>query len=577
MSHLLQANNGSENTTATPSRSKDDDTPESPMLLNALKLAARSGSGSSSSSGDDSIDENSEEGLFSPLPMSPPNHYKSNKSNSSTISNSSSNEHSIASSYANSIEAMAATAEAAAINRQRPRRSPKKKSPKKNTKNKKGGGGVQYQGTRKQLFSSSSSNNNSHNMMRKKRAPVPKLTAGHLVAIIILVPFVMMEAFLSVLVFTYNYNGISVSVVGGGLTVATNTANVVGSADDLSDVGVVNILDVDDVAQLEEQQEQQKDTDDDKVVEGDEENDVVVPSPPTEDADVGSADDADHEQAETENDAEIENTDDDDDEHDVDTAQSNIVAMQFMLKEALTKLNDTGSDKQHGKKAVETLCLTVWSRGLEALSSLPNGNDDEDNDTWNALAMDAQRCLGGAELVYLSRDIKIDSVRKAKVIFESLSDVDPDNANVRAGLGTSLLILGVMKEDVSFLKLALFHLKAASSLCQNGPLAHPQPIFQSESSAMSAAILHNLALASIALGDDVSPVSLLLRSEAIRRQMDSSNHRPANLFWNCHHDALLTIEQQAVLMGAKSTMRQEKKRKSKIPFLSDRFGKKASA
>jgi len=576
------------------------------MLLNALKLAARSGSGGSSSS--DSFYEFSEEG-FSPLPMSPPNPKSNTASTSSSSSNSnSSNEHSLASSYANSIEAMAATVEAAAINRQRPKRSPKK-SPKK--KNKGGGGGgtsavngssrhnTQYQGTRKQLFSSSTNNN------MKKRV-VPRLTAGHLVAILILVPFVIMEAFLSVLVFTYNYNGISMSGVGGGgLTVAA-------TADD-TDVGVVN-LNVDDVV---DHQEERVVIFDDEVEESDEENDVVPP-PMNEGAEVGSGGDADHPQAEIEEEdekdvvadqqqAEIENHNDDENdvvtnhqqaeiendekdvvtdqqqaeiendegEEDIDTVKSNIIAMQTMLKDALNKLNDTGSDR-NGKKAVETLCLTVWSRGVEALDS-PDENDEEDNDTLNELAIDAQRCLGGAELVYLSRDINIDSVRKSKVIFESLSDVDPDNANVRAGLGTSLLILGAMKEDASFLKLAVYHLKTASSLCQKGQVEEDQPqaIFQSDPSAMSAAILHNLALANIALGDDVSPVSLLLRSGAIRRE---DSNRPANLFWNCHHDALLAIEEQAVLMGAKSTTRRQKKKtKSKIPFLSDRFGRKASA
>ena len=71
----------------------------------------------------------------------------------------SSSNHSLAASYANSIEAMAATAEAAAINR--PRKSPKK-SPKKNYHSGSSVGSsrhtryehMQYQGSKKQLFSS---------------------------------------------------------------------------------------------------------------------------------------------------------------------------------------------------------------------------------------------------------------------------------------------------------------------------------------------------------------------------------------------------------------------------------------
>jgi len=442
---------------------------------------------------------------------------------------------------------MAATVEAAAINRQRPRKSPKK-TPKKN----KGGNNnssshhphyeqMQYQGTRKQLFSSSTNN-------IKKRV-VPKLTAGHLVAIVILVPFVIMEAFLSVLVFTYNYNGISMSVVGDGLVATGDNNN--------SAVEMVNLI-VDDVAHQE--QEQEVAIFDNEGEAADEENEVVPP-PTIEDVEEGSDGVADHEQAENENnDVEVE---------DVDVTKSQILAMESMLKDALKKIND-GSNKD-GKKAVETLCLTVWSRGVEALS-LPNENDDQDNDSLNALAVDAQRCLGGAELAFLTKDVNINSVRKSRVIFESLSDVDPDNANVRAGLGTSLLILGVMKEDESVVKLAMFHLKAASSLCQKGAVeAQPQSIFQSDVSAMSAAILHNLALASISLGDDVSSVALLLRAGAIRRE-DSAHS--VNLFWNFSHEALLTIEQQAALMGAKRTRRQKKKTKSKIPFLSDRFAVK---
>ena len=517
MSHLLRGGGGSSGDITTPSRNKDNNkniSPESPMLLNALKLAARSGSG-------DSIDEDLSEEGYSPLPMTPSDERSIKRNNNS--------EHSIASKYANSIEAMAATAEAAVINR--PRKSPKKSPKKKKSKSGSGSsvGGHQYQGTRKQLFSSTK--------YSKKRGVTNKLTAGQLVAILILVPFLIMEAFLSVLVFTYNYNGISRSVGEG----------VVASGDDNSAAGMVNLdVNVDD-------EQQQAVILENEVEERNEENDAV-PSPTNDDLEAGSGAVADHQLAEVEND-------------DKTGEKSQIVAMQSMLKEALKKLND-GSDRDD-KMAVETLCLTVWSRAMEALSSLPNENDDEDSDSLNALAIDAQRCLAGAELAFLSSDINVESVRKSKVIFESLSDVDVDDANVRAGLGTSLLILGIMKEDESLLKLAMFHLKAALSLCQQSVAeAQSQSVFRSDISAMSAAILHNLSLANISLGDDVSSASLLLRAAAIRREVPSHS-----LFWNCSHDALLTIEQQAVLMGAKRTMR-KKKIRSKIPFISDRFGTK---
>lgn len=521
ISHLLRGGGSySLDSTTTPSRQSTDansNIPESPMLLNALKIAARRGASV------DSIDELSEEG-FSPIPMSPSDERPIMMINRSS-SGGSSSEHSLASSYANSIEAMAASVEAAATNRQRPRKSPKKSPAKKSSNNKNGTGNTSsrqqpphyeqlpYQTTKRQLFSSTN---------KKRRAVVvSKITIGHLVAIAILVPFIMMEAFLSVLVFTYYHNGIRMNNRGEGLLVANDD-------DDNNNSAAEIYL---------------------------EEDHILVP-PSTNEA--GSGGVPYHHQAAIDN--EIEN----DDQEVGDDLKSLSVAMQSMLKHALAQLNDA-SDKD-GKEVVKTLCLTVWNRGVEALT-LPNNNDD-DNETLRALAMDAQRCLGGVELAFLSRDVNVDSVTNARVIFESLSNVDPYNASVRAGLGTSLLILGVMQEEESLLKLAMFHLKAAYSLCQKGAAdVQLQSLFQSDASAMSAAILHNLALANISLGDDISSVSLLLRAAAMRRERSGQS---AHLFWNSPDEVLLTIEQQAVLLGARRT-RSQKKKKSKIPFLSNRF------
>ena len=537
--HLLRGGSSSVDSTTTPNNRPTNNTPESPILLNALKLAACSGGGSR-----DSIDDDYSYEGFSPLPMSP----------SDERIRSSSSEHSLASSYANSIEAMAATVEAAATNRQRPRKSPKT-SPRKSSS----GRQPHYAQTRKQLFSSTNNNN-------YKRV-VSKVTIGHFVAIVILVPFLMMEAFLSVLVFTYNHNGIHHIISGGeGLLVATGDNKYDAAAAAAIDF---HAADDDDFAH---NQQQQVVVVENAGEETDEEVDVIGDKSEVRDyvnedvAKAGTDGVADHPQA-VENENEIES-----DDEEGDAFKSQIVAMQSMLKDALTLISD-GSDKI-GKEEVKMLCLTVWNRGVEALS-LPNDYDDEDNDRLKALAMDAQRCLGGAELAFLSRDVNIESVTNSRVIFESLSDVDPYNANVRAGLGTSLLVLGIMQEDDSVVKLATFYLKAASSLCQKGA-EEVQPhsiLFQSDASAMSAAILHNLALANIYMGDDVSSVSLLLRASAIRRELSSHS---VNLFWNCPDDVLLTIEQRAVLMGAKRT-RSQKKKKSKIPFLSDRFAVKEAA
>lgn len=474
LSHLLM---GGESRT-TPSRQTPTaaNTPESPKLMNALINAARGG-----------VAEDQSEDEYSPMPMSP---------SLSSMKRSSSSEHSFVSSpsYSNSIEAMAAEVEAVVAARKSPSKSPRKSSHcsirKPHCKQ------LRIQQTRKQLFSNS-------------KKVVSKKTIGQLIGIVIVIPILLIETFLSVLVFAYNRSAIYKSIGGEGLASEKN-----------SYAAEIDVKVDDDVFH-----QQQK---------------IVVGESDVGEIFGGGGGDG---------------------------FNSPIESMRSMLNDAWAQFND-GFDK-NGKESVETICLAVWNRAVEALS-LPTNQDDEDNNTVKALAMDAQRCLGGVGLAFLSRDVDFESVMKSRDVFESLSLVDPYNVDVRAGLGTSLLILGITQDDESMLKLAMFHLKVASTLCQgNAAVVRSQAIFQNDtSSPISAAIFHNLALANISLGNDSSSVSLLLRAAAIRR--DYSVNQTTNLFWNAPADVLLAMEQQAMLMGAKKSSTPQKK-KSRFPFLSDRF------
>jgi len=164
--------------------------------------------------------------------------------------------------------------------------------------------------------------------------------------------------------------------------------------------------------------------------------------------------------------------------------------------------------------------------------------------------------------------------------------------------------------------LAKFHLKVASSLCSGSKVpwnnddnpdgqtrfprfsgfhrrqrANPSHSNRSETESASssrknrshvygAAILHNLALAYIALGDSNSSVPVLLRAAALRREITYEDlliegHDHANdgsvmiirPYWNMPEEVLLATEEKALLMAAKTkTVKREKKRR--IPFLS---------
>lgn len=92
--------------------------------------------------------------------------------------------------------------------------------------------------------------------------------------------------------------------------------------------------------------------------------------------------------------------------------------------------------------------------------------------------------------------------------------------------------------------------------------------------AAHAAILHNLALAYIALGDSNSSTPLLLRAAAIHRQMDtSSNEQNIKLLWNLPNQVLQLVEERAWLLGAKKSLMagRKQKKKRRIPFVPEGF------
>ena len=172
----------------------------------------------------------------------------------------------------------------------------------------------------------------------------------------------------------------------------------------------------------------------------------------------------------------------------------------------------------------------------------------------------------------------------------SKSTIDPYNLEAQAGLGTSTLARGILyisnnstasDEQASLLKMATFHLKLASLLCSNEHkpvdtsfeelvasdddvdiksknLNHPNLIAH-------AAILHNLALAYIAMGDSNSSTPLLLRAAAIHRQINTSEQNAQS--WNLPHEVLHLLEEKAWLLGAKSSAAGTKQKKRRIPFL----------
>lgn len=140
-------------------------------------------------------------------------------------------------------------------------------------------------------------------------------------------------------------------------------------------------------------------------------------------------------------------------------------------------------------------------------------------------------------------------------------------------------------QQTTLLTLAAFHLKLASSLC----VAHHKQFSDGEDLAKTvsstaiesnhnvahAAILHNLALAYIALGDSNSSTPVLLRAAAIHRGMiEPSTEKNNNIFllWNLPNNVLHVMEEKAWLLGVKSAAADVgKKKKRRIPFVPESF------
>lgn len=184
------------------------------------------------------------------------------------------------------------------------------------------------------------------------------------------------------------------------------------------------------------------------------------------------------------------------------------------------------------------------------------------------------------------------------VYYPKQAHLDPYSLEAQAGLGTSVLAQGLLNANhtsdldnyreaqVSLITLATFHLKLASSLC-SGPHGgvgrvvdklHKSSVVPVESVSIetqeigpdeqlrhstNAAILHNLALAYIALGDSSSSVPLLLRAAAIQRQVEPQRNA---FYWNLPDKVLQLMEEKAWLLGAKSKRKNQKK-KRRIPFV----------
>jgi len=81
--------------------------------------------------------------------------------------------------------------------------------------------------------------------------------------------------------------------------------------------------------------------------------------------------------------------------------------------------------------------------------------------------------------------------------------------------------------------------------------------------ATNAAILHNLALVHIALGDKENSIPILLQAAALRREFSIETTK---LYWNAPHEVLQMAEEKALLIAA-NTVKLEKKTKRRIPFL----------
>jgi len=282
--------------------------------------------------------------------------------------------------------------------------------------------------------------------------------------------------------------------------------------------------------------------------------------------------------------------------------ETELMRLHSMLEEGFGKLrgSEIESDKENNGSSVERLCGNVWVAANDMLSSESHDSETVDSlgemaaeeaSLWKSLALDAQHCIGGAGLAFLAKGhIDRERLRVSTEVFDRLSQVEPHNPDVRAGLGTSLLIQGIFENDGSdsakivaqpLLSLASYHLKVASSLCAsshdaavgNGNLGTPidtAPALSrlttsedDENSASQAAILHNLALAYLALGDTDGSIPFLLRAAAICREYPT-DMKP---YWNAPNSVLRAAEEKALLLAVKLKSSGPVEKKRRIPFL----------
>ncbi|KAL9185547.1 hypothetical protein ACHAXT_003324 [Thalassiosira profunda] len=505
ISHPLMKGEGEE-AASTPPRvvPVTPATPEHPSLLNALEMAARPST--------DEIDHPSAAASASAAP-SPPT------------------------SYASSIEAMAALVEKSHSDKKRsprtsPRTSPRKlpshtslsssssSSSRSPTKLRKGGGNVSS-GSRSKTQGS-----------RKASTPQAHGRKGvWMVAIPLLLSFLACECFLGLLVF--RFKDVSAAPSGASLLTSMHAAVrrvVKGSIDEKEEEEAIDTLAfVGDAAAAKKKQDDLEDSQQESEMESDD-----------------------------------------------------LAKLQSKLDTGFAKLKglslESGMDKKYSREYVESLCGNVWTVASERLSSEPFGLGEVtleqisqmDASPWKSLALDAQYCLGGAGVAFLTKDVDAARLRVSTKVFDRLMYVERYNLDVRAGLGTSLLIKGIFHIDEGgsdaveanddtqqrLLTLATYHLKVASTFSSKTQQAE---VAVKNRSSTHAAVLHNLALGYLALGDTKNSVPVLLRAAALRREQDSEE-KP---YWNAPSEILQLAEEKALLLGAKSKVPakpQEKKR-----------------
>lgn len=305
----------------------------------------------------------------------------------------------------------------------------------------------------------------------------------------------------------------------------------------------------------------------------------------------------------------------------LDEAELELKNLRSMLEQGFSYLTST-SDVDYD--TVDALCGQVWIRASEilvhntstklksdwgvakshdaSLELLSNSPPSQ----YKTLALDAQRCLGGSGLSAMTPDtINLERLKLSTKIFDRLvsfvpvavnaafyvshrsppkSIIEPLDAAIRAGLGTALLLQGIFYYDYvdsgeavtaqnALLKLALYHLKVASTMYSAQPdVQAPYAIEQSTQSGLitsftgqsnddgsshaHSSALNNLALAYIALGDNDNSVPVLLRSASIRRESNSADV----LYWNAHHKLISNAETKAMLTAVKNPSKSKAQR-----------------